>query len=127
MAMQNPYNQYKESNVMTASPENLTLMLYNGALKFIGQAQIYIDQKNIPKAHEAIIRTQAIIQELNITLDTQYEIAQQLRSLYTYILERLVDANIRKDKAILEEVAGMVKELRDAWKEAMIIAKRGNR
>lgn len=127
MAMQNPYNQYKESNVMTASPENLTLMLYNGALKFIGQAQIYIDQKNIPKAHEAIIRTQAIIQELNITLDTQYEIARQLRSLYTYILERLVDANIRKDKAILEEVAGMVKELRDAWKEAMIIAKRGNR
>lgn len=123
MAMQNPYNQYKENNVMTASPENLTLLLYNGALKFIQQAKIYIEQKNVQKSHEAIVRAQAIIQELNITLNMDYEISHNLRALYTYMMERLVDANIHKDRAVLDEVVGMVTELRDTWKEAMKIAK----
>lgn len=123
MAMQNPYNQYKENNVMTASPENLTLLLYNGALKFIQQAKIYIEQKNVQKSHEVIMRAQAIIQELNITLNMDYEISHNLRALYTYMHERLVDANIHKDNTILDEVAGMVTELRDTWKEAMKIAK----
>lgn len=121
--MQNPYNQYKENNVMTASPENLTLQLYNGALKFVQQAKIYIDQKNVQSSHEAIMRAQAIIQELNITLDMKYDISHNLRALYTYMMERLVDANIHKDKATLDEVVGMITELRDTWKEAMKIAK----
>ncbi|AOY75696.1 flagellar export chaperone FliS [Clostridium formicaceticum] len=125
MAMQNPYNQYKENNIMTASPENLTLLLYNGALKFIHQGKMFIEQKNIQKANDAIIRTQDIIQELNITLDMQYEVSKNLRSLYTYIIERLVEANIHKDTAILEEVNGMITELRDTWKEAMKLAKIG--
>lgn len=123
--MQNPYNQYKENNIKTSSPENLTLMLYEGALKFINQGKLFIEEKNIARANETIQRAQDIIQELNITLDMKYEVSHNLRGIYTYILERLVDANIQKDTSILNEVGDMVRELRDTWKEAMLVAKRG--
>lgn len=125
MAMQNPYNQYKENNIKTASPENLTLMLYEGALKFIYQGKMFIEQKNIVRANETIQRAQDIIEELNITLDMKYEISNNLRSLYTYILDRLVDANIHKNKEILDEVADIVRDLKDTWKEAMKVARTG--
>src|SRR5690606_33273857 len=125
MAMNNPYSQYKQNSIMTASPQELTLMLYNGALKFIGQAKIYIEQKNVPKANDSILRTQAIIKELNITLNMDYEVSKGLRSLYTYILDKLVDANISKDIKHLDEAAEMVTELRDTWKEAMRLSKSG--
>ena len=121
--MRNPYNQYKENNIKTASTENLTLMLYDGALKFAGQGKLFIQEKNIPMANEAIIRAQDIIHELNITLDMQYEISHNLRSLYTYILERLIDANINKDVESLDEVIDLIRELRNTWKEAMELAK----
>lgn len=125
MAMKNPYGQYKQNSIMTASPQELTLMLYNGALKFIGQGKIYIEQKDIPKANESIMRSQDIIQELNITLDMDYEVSTGLRSLYTYILDKLVDANISKDVKHLDEATEMVTELRDTWKEAMRLSKIG--
>jgi len=125
MAMKNPYGQYKQNSIMTASPQELTLMLYNGALKFIGMSKIHIEQKDIPNANESIMRTQAIIQELNITLNMDYEISTGLRSLYIYILEKLVDANISKDVKHLDEAAQMITELRDTWKEAMKFSKTG--
>lgn len=125
--MQNPYQQYKQNSVMTASPQELTLMLYNGALKFINVSKKNIDEKNIAKANESIQRVQSIIQELNITLDMNYEVSKNLRSLYTYILERLVDANMQKDMNALEEAAQMITELRDTWKDAMKQARVGNR
>lgn len=123
MAINNPYGQYKQNSVMTASPQELTLMLYNGALKFIGQSKIHVERKDIPKANESIIRAQDIIQELNLTLNMDYEISENLRSLYTYILDLLIDANIHKDPKYLDEAAEMVTELRDTWKEAMKISK----
>ena len=125
MAMKNPYGQYKQNSIMTASPQELTLMLYNGVLKFIGMGKIHIEQKDVPKANESIMRAQDIVQELNITLNMDYEISTGLRSLYTYILEKLVDANISKDIKHLDEAAEMVTELRDTWKEAMKITKTG--
>lgn len=123
MAMQNPYNQYKENNIKTASPENLTLLLYNGAIKFIYQGKKFIEEKDIENAHNTILRAQAIIQELNITLNMDYEISHNLRSLYTYMLDRLVDANIGKNTEILDEVAEMVSDLRDTWKEGIKITR----
>lgn len=125
MAMANPYNQYKESSVKTAGPEELTLMLYNGAIKFIGQGKIFIEQKNIEKTNEALKRAQDIINELNITLNMDYEVSKNLRMLYSYILEKLVDGNVKKDVAHLDEALDMVTSLRDTWKEAMKIAKLG--
>ena len=125
MAIRNPYaglNQYKQNNVMQSSPQELTLMLYNGAIKFINQGMIFIEQKNVQKSHNAIMRANAIINELNATLDMKYEVAKGFRPIYDFISDRLVAANIEKNVDILKEVLEMVTELRDTWKQAMQIA-----
>jgi len=123
MAVRNPYNTYKENSVKTASPEELTLMLYNGALKFINKGKMGIEAKNIQEANEGINRAQDIIHELNNSLNMEYEMSDNMRSLYTYILEKLVEGNIQKNIEPLDEAKGMVAELRDTWKEAMKLAK----
>ncbi len=123
MAINNPYGLYKQNNVMTASPQELTLMLYNGALKFIGLSKIYIEKKEVQNANSSLMRAQDIIQELNIVLNMDYEVSAGLRSLYTYILELLVDANIHKDTKYLDQAAELVTELRDTWKEAIKISR----
>jgi len=99
MALKNAYDQYKENSVYTASPEELTLMLYNGLVKFLMQAQMALNDKNIEKANKSIIRAQDIISEFRCTLDMKYDIAHQLDLLYDYMYRRLVDANIKKDGA----------------------------
>lgn len=123
MLVNNGYSQYKENSVNTATPEELTLMLYNGLVKFIMQAQSAIAAKNIEKAHEGILRAQAIVTEFLATLDMDYEISDSLDSIYTYMIKRLVQANLSKDVAILEEVLGYAKDMRDTWAQAMKLAK----
>lgn len=123
MMMKNPYSQYKKNSVMTATPEELVLMLYNGALKFLKQATIYIEEKNIEKAHYSIIKVQDILVEFMSTVDRQNEIGKDLYALYEYMNHRLKEANLRKDIKILEEVHGMIKEIRDTWEQAIKIAK----
>ncbi len=123
MLTNNGYNQYKSNSINTATPEELTLMLYNGLVKFIMQAQAAIDVKNIEKANNAIVRAQAIITEFQSTLDMNYEVSENLELLYDYMYRRLVEANLKKDRDILEEVLGMAKELRDTWSQAMKLAK----
>ncbi|CAH2211904.1 flagellar export chaperone FliS [Tepidibacter aestuarii] len=125
MAMANPYAQYKNQSINTATPEELTLKLYEGCIKFINLAMIGIDEKNIEKCNTNIIKAQNIITELNITLNMDYEISKNLRMLYDYLKERLIEANLKKDKAILEEVKDFVVEFRDTWKEAMKLARQG--
>lgn len=110
---------YKTQQIMTAPPEQLTLMLYNGAIRFINESIAAIKEKQIEKSHNANIRTQNIIRELMVTLDMQYEIAKQLMSLYDYAEYRLQSANLKKDVGQLEEVRGLITELRDTWAEAM--------
>ena len=117
--MGNPYEKYKNNSIFTASKEELTLMLYDGALKFCNQAEIAIENSDAKKANELILRVQDIIQEFQITLDNKYEISHQLNDLYIYIHSRLVDANMKKDKEILIDAKNMIRELRDTWKEAM--------
>jgi flagellar protein FliS len=112
---------------MTASPEELTLMLYNGLVKFIMQAQKAIEDKDFEKANESIIRAEDIISEFQATLDMQYELSRGLSLLYAYFMDRLIDANVKKDTAILEEVLHFVKDLRDTWAQAMKLAKQGSR
>lgn len=116
-------DQYLEQKIMTAKPEELTMMLYDGMVKFLKQGILYNDQKNVQKTHNAILRTQAIINELNITLKEEYEVSTQLRQMYAYMNGRLVDANLEKETAILEEVLGFAEELRDTWKKAIALTK----
>ena len=123
MAIMTGYNKYQNNAILTASPQELTLMLYNGAIKFCNLAIKAIDEKENQKAHNSIIRVQDIIQEFQITLDRKYEVSKSFDIMYDYISNRLVEANISKDKEILLEVNGLIKELRDTWKEAMVISK----
>ena len=123
--MNNHYAKYKEQSVTTATPEELTLMLYNGCIKFINLAEVYIEEKDYAKSNLNIQKAQDIIQELNITLNMDYEISQNLRQLYTFVNEKLLDANIKKDKQALFDAKEIVSDLRDTWKEAMALSRKG--
>lgn len=117
----NPYQKYQENSIATASGPELTLMLYNGAIKFCNLAIDEIEKKDIPKAHESIIRVQDIILELRITLNKKYPIALEMERMYDYIYDLLIKANIEKSIDKLEEAKVLIKNYRDAWQEAMKI------
>lgn len=121
MALPNAYSQYNNNKVLTASPAELTLMLYEGAIKFCNIAEVAIEQKDIQKAHNNIVKAQRIIDYLRQTLDMKYEVAQDFERMYVYLSERLVMANVKKDKDILEEVNTHLHSIRDTWKEVMRI------
>ena len=119
MALNNPYQQYQQQNVNTASPGELVVMLYDGCIRFIKQAVERINNNNMQEAHDAIIRAQDIILEFMSTLDMNYEISQNLLALYDYMHGQLIEANIQKDADILQEVLELLTELRDTWAEAV--------
>lgn len=112
-------NAYKTQQVMTASPEELTLMLYNGALRFVNESVRAIENSDLEQANRMNLRAQDIIREFMCTLDMQYEISNSLMPLYEYIEHRLIQGNVKKDTEPLLEVKGMLTELRDGWAEAM--------
>lgn len=117
------YQQYKQNSIMTASPEELTLMLYDGCLKFMKQAKMQIEAKNTEAAHIAINKAQNILEELNLTLKMDYEVSKGLRPLYIFMLEQLYLADVKKDTKYIDDVYSLVEDLRDTWKEAMRRAK----
>lgn len=115
----NKSNSYLEQEVMTAKPEKLTLMLYDGMIRFINQAKVFNDQKKIEKSSRANMRAQAIINELRATLNLDYEVSEGLDALYVFMNDQLLEANISKKNENLDTVLELVTELRDTWKEAM--------
>lgn len=123
MALPNAYAQYSNNKIMTASPAELTLMLYEGAIKFCNLAEAGIENKDIEKAHINMVKVQKIIDYLRQTLDMKYEVAQDFERIYVYLSQRLVEANVRKDIEILREVNGHLHSVRDTWKEVMRLAK----
>ena len=121
MAMQNAYAQYNNNKIMTASPAELTLMLYEGAIKFCNIAIDAIERKDVSKAHKNIVKVENIINYLRTTLDMKYAVAQDFERMYVYLHKRLIEANIKKDAKILEEVNGHLRSIRDTWKQVMRI------
>ena len=119
MAVKNPYAAYANSKIMTASPAELTLMLYDGAIKFCNIAIRGIEEKDIEKAHNNIIKVQRIINEFRDTLDHKYPVAKDFDRVYEYLLRRLREANVKKDVEILEEVLKHLRTMRDTWKQVM--------
>lgn len=113
------YNAYLRSKVMTATPAELTLMLYEGAIKFVNKAIMSIEKKDIMGAHNNLMKTQRIIEELRASLDHKYPVAKEFDTVYEYILRRLIEANVKKDNDILEEVLEHLRTMRDTWKEVM--------
>lgn len=110
---------YQQNSVQTASPAKLTLMLYDGAIKFCNIALEGIEEGNIEKASNNIIKAEKIIVEFRATLDMKYPVAKEFDVVYDYVYRRLVEANMKKDKEILQEALGHIKTMRDTWKEVM--------
>lgn len=117
------YAAYNNSKLMTASPGELTLMLYEGAIKFCNIAVVAIEHNDIQKAHTNIVKVENIIEEFRSTLDHKYPVAEDFEKVYVYIYDRLVEANMKKEKDILEEVLRHLRTMRDTWKEVMVRAK----
>lgn len=116
---QKVYAQYKNNKVMSASGPELTLMLYDGAIKFLNVADFAIEKNDIGKAHQNIIKTEKIIDYLRNTLDMKYPVAQDFENMYSYIARRLVEANIGKDREIIAEINEHMHAIRDNWVEVM--------
>jgi len=123
----NPYlKQYQTSQVQTASPEKILIMLYDGAIQFLNKAKKELENKNIQEVHNNIVGAQKIIAEFMNTLDLEIggETAVNLYNLYDYMHYRLVQANIKKDVEMVDEVLGHLKDLKATWEEAIKIAQR---
>ncbi len=112
-------NAYQRNAIMTASPAELTLMLYEGAIKFCNIAIVAIEKSDFEKANENLKKAQAIITELRITLDHKYPVWEDFDRVYDYIYRRLVEGNMAKDIAIIEDALKYIREMRDTWKEVM--------
>ena len=125
MALPNAYAQYNQNKILTASPAELTLMLYEGAIKFCNIAIGAIDEKDVPKAHNNIRKAQNIVDYLRQTLDMKYAVAQDFENIYSYLAKRLTEANVKKYKEILEEVNEHLRSVRDTWKEVMRVSQQG--
>lgn len=127
MAIPNGYNNYANERIMNASPAQLTLMLYDGAIKFCNIAIVAIEKNDIMKAHNNIIKVEKIIAEFRSTLNFKYPVAQDFENIYKYMNDRLVEANVKKDKEILEEVLAHLRTMRGTWEEVMNLAKQPSR
>ena len=110
---------YKKQQIMKATPEALTLMLYNGCLKFIKEGADALTEKNYEAANTSLQKAQNIISEFRVTLNMDYEISHQLMPLYNYAYDRLVEGNLDDNLDAVKEAADIITELRDAWAQAM--------
>lgn len=115
----NAAEAYKRQQIMTATPEALTLMLYNGCLKFMNEGKEAVEAKQWEQANISLQKAQNIISEFRITLNMDYEISKQLMPLYNYTYDRLVEGNMKSDTKMIQEAIDIIKELRDAWAQAM--------
>lgn len=119
MMMSKQVQAYQNNTVNTASGPQLTMMLYNGCMKFIKQGMKDLEEKNYEAKNTNLQKAQSIIQELMLTLDQDVEISQQLLPLYDFIHHQLQQGNLKNEMSYLQEALEFVTEFRDAWKEIM--------
>ncbi len=117
--MMNPYRQYKENYITTASPAQLVVMLYDGAIKFIRQAIEHINEKDYESKQKKLNKALDIIYELLSTLNVKEggQIATNLQSLYLYMIRRINEGSFRLDTAALEEVIGLLENINESWRQ----------
>ncbi|NTW04785.1 MAG: flagellar export chaperone FliS [Peptococcaceae bacterium] len=126
MAIGNPYAQYQQNAVHTATPEELAMMLYNGLVKNIKQSMFSLEKNDITTTHNNLVRAQEIVLYLNGSLDENNELSKNLESLYDYMYRRLMEANAKKDREIIREMLEMAEGFRDTWQQAMKKASLGD-
>ena len=116
-------NVYKQQQILTAPPEKLILMLYNGCLKFMSEAAVAIAENDVQKAHNKLLRAQDIVSELMYALNMDYPIAKELMALYEYVKHQLVQANMKKDAQYITDAKVVITDIREGWIEAMKTAR----
>lgn len=119
MVQKNPYAKYANNKILTASPAELTLMLYEGAIKFCNFAKMDMENGEYGESMHKLQKARNIIVELQTTLDFKYPVAKDFDNIYTYIFQLMIDANTKHDIEILEEILNQLRELRDLWKRIM--------
>lgn len=119
----NPYETYKQQSIMTMTRGEMLLKLYDEVIKQLNGAEIYIKENDITKTNAALQKTQKILNYLKSTLDFQYEISNNLASLYDYFCRQTISANIKKDAAPIKEILPMIEELRETFAQASRQAK----
>jgi len=124
MATGNAYDQYRQQQIASSPSDKILLMLYDGAIRFCEKAKVAILEKDVQEANNYIIKVERIIEELRSCLDMSYDISHNLYSLYDYMYNRLMEANLKKEIPMLEEVVQMLTELRQTWSLACIEAKK---
>lgn len=117
--------QYQQNQILSASPEQILVMLYDGAIRFTRQAKMGIESGNVAQSAEGISRAMAIITEFANTLDHEIggEIATELDALYSFMIRELTQANLKNDISKLEVVEGLLIDLRGTWAEAIEIVR----
>jgi flagellar protein FliS len=116
---------YKNSKEQTASKEEIITMLYDGAIKFCNIAATELELKNMENVNTNLKKAQRIIEELISTLDMRYPVSQEFKQVYEYIIELLVQANVKKDKELLDRACNEIRGMRDTWVEVVKKAKSG--
>lgn len=123
MPLAGPRRAYAEMTLTTASPARLVTMLYDRLSRDLTEAVDALDSQSLSKAHDTLVHAQEIVAALKAALDpTVWDGARQLADIYTFLLERLVAANVRKDATMVRECLGIVEPLRDAWHTAYLTA-----
>ena len=115
----NAARAYGNNRVNTASPAELTLMLYEGAVKFCNIAIVALEKKDYETTNTNIQKCRNIIVELTTTLNHKYPVAEDFKRMYDYIFALLVEANMKKDLEILNRALDELRSMRDIWKEIM--------
>ncbi len=114
----NPYQRYQQQSVMTMTPGEMLLKLYDEVITQLTAVRQFNEEKDYEKSNASLKKAQRIIRYLDQTLDPQYEISGSLSALYDYFIRRLVDANLHKDNAPIDEVLPMISDLRDTFAQA---------
>jgi len=114
-------NPYLRTKILTASPQELRLMLYDGAIKFCRQAKDAIDRKNYEQSYHGLMRAQKIVLELSTSLnsDLDADLYSKLSALYTYIYRLLVDANMERTSTKVDEAIGLIEYEKETWQLLM--------
>lgn len=120
----NGYQQYQYNSIISASPERLMIMLFEGAIKFVRLAKKAVEEKDIEGANYNIARAEDIIAELEASLDMSYEVSEDLIKIYDFLYRQLIEANIKKDVNILDTVELMLADLKNTWSEACLRLKK---
>lgn len=123
----NPYAKYQDSKILTASPAELTLMLYEGIIKFTNIGITAIENREFQKANANILKAERIVDHLSATLNDKYPVTKDFLNIYDCIMQALIQGNMRKDIAELERALEYARMIRDTWKEVMKISEKGNK